>query len=210
MSDEKLRFFPNKSQAPPGGWRFTVDETGVRLQGTTMGELMTNVNKHLEVNELPEIVGLDSLIEQRICDEVPTYCSGSGPELKPVMSARRRTIHEVISGTKTIGSWLVQRAMGKGTVEPEEASRRAKICIGCAENQEPTGCSSCNMAAKNQILERLVPFAIAEDGQLKSCRPCGCMLSVKVKVAKEILVKNMPGYVSKELPGHCWLKEEGQ
>ena len=173
-----------------------------------MGQLMMNVRKHLVVNELPDIAGLDVLIEERICEAKPHYCSGQGPELKPVMSARRRTIHEVISGTKTIGSWLVQRAMGKGTVEPEEASRRAKICIGCVENQEPTGCSSCNMAAKNQILERLVPFAIAEDGQLKSCRPCGCMLSVKVKVAKEILVKNMPGYVSKELPGHCWLKEE--
>ena len=208
MSDEKLRFFPNMNQAPPGGgWRFTVDETGVTLRGTSMGELMTNVRKHVEVNNLFPYEGLETLIEQRICDEIPTYCSGQGPELKPVMSARKRTIHEVLSGTKTIGSWLVQRAMGKGTVEPEEASRRAKICIGCVENQEPTGCSSCNMAAKIQLLDRLVPFAIPEDSQLKSCRPCGCMLSLKTKVSKEILVKNMPGYVSKELPGHCWLKE---
>jgi len=203
-----MRFFPNKTNNPPGGWRFTVEETGATLRGTSLGEVMVAVKKHWEVNGIEPIEDLEREIERRICEEVPEYCGAKGMEIKPVPKNRGRTIHEVITGTKTIGMWLAKRAMGGGNVSVEVAERRASVCVGCVENTEPTGCSSCNKAASSQVLDKLVPFRTSKDAALKSCRVCGCWLSAKIACQLDIIRNNMPDYVKKELPDHCWVKTE--
>jgi hypothetical protein len=177
------------------------------MTGTTCGEVITKVNRHLESNgfDAKSVESLEREIEDRICQEVPTYCGSDSLEIKPLPRNRGRTIHEVISGTKTIGSWLLHRVKGDGNATAEEAEERAKICVICAENTEPSGCTSCNKAASERVLEALVPFRTSKDAELKSCRICGCFLKAKICVSQDILEKNMPEYVKKELPGHCWL-----
>jgi len=203
MSD-KPRFYPNRTNAPAGGgWRYTVPETSAYIVGTTEGQLIENVKKHYVANDFHVPFGLRELVEEQICRDVPDYCVPDGPELKPVKKQQHRFVHEIVSGTKTLWSWLVTG--GGASVEAEEAERRAAICVGCVENQEPGGCTSCALAAMLQQIARIAPGETSQGDKLKACRACGCSLKAKVWVPTEILQKNMPQAIKDDLPAHCWV-----
>lgn len=204
MSD-KPRFYPNRTNAPAGGgWRYTVPETGAYIVGGTEGQLVENVKKHYVANNITVPFGVRELIEEQICKDVPHYCITEGPELKATKQ-QHRWVHEIVSGTKTLWSWLVTG--GGASVELEEAERRADVCVGCVENQEPQGCTSCARAAMLQQIARIAPGTTSKDDSLKACRACGCSLKAKVWVPSEILQKNMPTAIKNDLPEHCWVND---
>lgn len=208
----KIPRFPNWNNSPPGGWRYYVKETGILMRDTTLGEVINKVNANLESNGFPPMDRqvLKDQIEEEICKETPDYCTGNDVIPGNPVGRRNRSINEVISGTKTIGSWVMHLLKGKGNASVEEAERRAEICSKCPENINPEGCTSCKQAAVKGLLGKVVPFKTSKDNELKSCRVCGCYLKLKVCIDQKILEKNMPAYVIKELPDHCWLKPENK
>jgi len=205
----KNLYFPNKSQSPPGGgWRYFIEQTGAMLTATTEGALITSIQKHLAANDLPPLEDPSRAIEQYICEQVPGYCGLlDGTPVMTTKKTLKRTFHEIVTGTKTLGQWLLN---GAKRVEIDEANRRASICAGCQENISPEGCTSCNMSVLKRLVEQVVPGSVVTqyNDQLKSCNVCGCALKAKVVIDGDIIRDNLPSDIYKQLPSHCWVKND--
>lgn len=81
----------------------------------------------------------------------------------------------------------------------EEALRRAEICLQCPHHQY-IGCFGCHGLLK-EVSELLGKPPDEVDTRLQGCGLCGCQLSVKVYMPKDVLRDD-----SIPWPTHCWLK----
>ena len=196
-------YFPNKTQAPPGGWRYTVPETGKTLTGTTEGIVVNAVIHHYASNDIPAPLNIPRLIEQQICRERPDYCGSSEPHL--VSPSLSRTLQTIVMGTKTIGAWLFS---GRRRVEQKHAERRAQTCSTCPQNQD-VGCSNCGGDILTPVIEQVVAGGKTKfDHLVKVCMICGCAIRAKIWVPNDIIVDNMPDRILEQLPDNCWVIKE--
>jgi hypothetical protein len=115
-------------------------------------------------------------------------------------------------GTTVLADWVLSE--GGKRVDDSEAIRRGEICKRCVFNQPPIGCSSCNIAALNKIVEKFLGGqSLPIDNQLESCQICACHLRVKVRVPMEVLKRHIkPEQMLQFPPAHesfpgCWLRE---
>jgi len=197
-------FFPNRTQAPPGGWRYLVRETGVELRGVSEGNLIQSIQKHYRANNLVAPYDLSILIEEYICKQSPHYCQPKGPSIS-FWEGAKRTLTQVVSGTRTLSAWMVSGEFA----DDETATQRAKVCASCPLNQEPLGCASCKKIDIAQLVFSIIGKRVtAFDHVLKACEPCGCDLKVKVHVPLNIIKNKMPESVINKLPKHCWVLTE--
>ena len=196
--------FPNQTQAPPGGWRFHVVETGRTIKGVNRGQLIQELEKHYTANSLAIPNDIPGMIEAFICQEQPGYCIGdAGPGTPSRWASFKKTIAQVTSGTRTLSSWVVK---GRPLVSQEEADRRAEICSTCQFNVSPSGCTGCSMGTLREVINSLVGNKITkDDAKLQSCSICGCALKAKVWVPLDIIQRFLPKAMKEELPGHCWV-----
>jgi len=79
---KRERYLPNRTQAPPGGWKFEVKETGAVFEGNSLGEVVEMVRKHRAVNGLEQALDGEKEIEDAVCERVPQYCTSEVPELE--------------------------------------------------------------------------------------------------------------------------------
>jgi hypothetical protein len=197
-------YFPNRTQAPPGGWRYLVKETGVEIHGVNEGNCIEAVKKHYRANNLVPPYDLSYEMEQYICSKVPDYCGSNEPRLS-FWEGFKRTTKQFVTGTKTIATWLKE---GRSATQ-EQAESRAKICASCKLNQEPLDCVTC----KAQDIVGFVNGVLGGrstslDSQLHGCEPCGCSNKVKVHVPLDIIRDKMPEPIRRKLPANCWVLTE--
>lgn len=199
---------PNRTQAPPGGWRCRVPETGQEFHGASEHQLICSLRAHYKANGYPEPENYKDMIESYVCSKTPDYCTGNGPAYKLVDGF---TFHTVLQGMRTLTSWLWQSGL-KGArqyVSQDQANKRAQVCVGCSFNDEPQGCTSCNSQSMREALRVIIGTkTTAFDGQLKSCRVCQCNLSAKVQLPHKVLYDNMLQEQIDKLPPHCWMITE--
>lgn len=198
---------PNKTDTPPGGWKFRVDKTGQEFTEPSIDSLIQKLRAHYKANGYIEPPDLQNLIEDYVCNKQPDYCvESTGFHRSSFRPGLAHTFHVVIQGTKTLGSWI---GSGFEKVPMAQAESRAAVCAGCVENQEPEGCTGCNIGALRELTDRIAGSQkTAHDDSLKACRICSCQLKAKTRLPHKVLWPHMTDTQKAALPEHCWLLSE--
>ena len=204
---EQLRQLPNKTYAPPGGWRYKVPETGQLFRGVSEYQLLCELEAHYRANQLKKPDGLSDKIEAFVCEQEPDYCTDQHGQ--PVQDGKRSIFHEirnVLQGTATLLAWKVK---GEPLVPATLADERAAVCASCPMNAEPQGCSSCNAKVLKDAVEAVVGSRQTSfHNQLKSCKVCSCALPAKVQLPISSILRFMPQTQLDLLPQPCWINKE--
>ncbi len=188
-------------EKPPGGWKYTVPETGVVILGDFFSEMWPKIVRHYEANSLP--VPDRELVEDRACRESPGgRCGPRRP--KPVAGILPHlTLGLVERFIKTVWQSLKDRDF----VSREEAERRAAVCAGCPlATGGIGGCKSCfDLIRKTREFVQASPIQFEKDKDV--CGACGCYLPAKVLLANRTLDRaegqEKPRYWDK-----CWRLEK--
>lgn len=101
-----------------------------------------------------------------------------------------------------LGSWVAE---GRPPVSPEEANRRAAICVGCPLNRVVGGCLGCIKFA--DIVATANGSRSTEfDEKLENCLVCGCSNKAQVWLPLEFLHTDKHKERNHQFPDHCWKK----
>ena len=186
-------------ESPPGGWEYTVPETGLTIKAPLAKILKGRVKAHLEANGFPVPEPWDVWFEDALCRQSqkgPPWCGKDTPVVSE--QVKLLTSGKVERFVKTV----IQALKDKKFVSHEEAQRRADICAACPMATSVGmcfGCSSIMSAATRALRGREV--VLPKDKTV--CSACGCWISAKALLDNETLNKaegsNRPPYAE-----GCW------
>jgi hypothetical protein len=187
------------NEQPPGGWRLTVEATGLTLQAPYPSTLRRKVRDHLLANDLPLPDNFDAWADDAMCHE-SNHDGFCGP---PVPTVREWSawvdFQKVVRFLKTMLAWAKKGEF----VSQEESERRAAICNQCPMAVPINGgcrpCSAVFKEIKKLIKDR--PDTL-ERGR-EACEACGCFLRLKLLVPSDVLDKAEKGNTPDYAPG-CW------
>lgn len=189
-------------EKPPGGWRYTVPETGVLLTGDFFEELYGKVTSHCRANGIPTDGDFRERIEDGACRETQPPGSRCGnakpkPQALPIE-------HLMLSHVERFLKTVWQAIMDRKFVPREEAQRRLDVCLTCPiRTTQPGGCNGCFTLVKkaHQLMGKNDALVIEpdEDGFVRdTCGACGCILPLKVWLDNQTLNtaegSNRPAY----------------
>lgn len=182
--------------APPGGWTYTQPETGMFIKGSSLRELAGRVAQHRDANGIPSEGDLAAELQEDICgrmDDVTRkfYCRDT--ELPPPKGSVNW--RDVVSFLGKMVEWAKG---GFQWVDPQEADRRASICITCPYNVPVSGCGVCRQTVESMTKE-LGERHTAHDAGLLACGVCGCSNKVQVHFPLDALKVEAGKY-----PKRCW------
>lgn len=207
-----LKLKPSRSAPPGGKYWYTVPETGAFFEHRSSEVLVEHVKGHYGLNNLSPPGDLWERIQHQMCLELsPQTCEGSvdGDERRP-----RLTISGLRSFTRLVFDRATAAVGLKDSiyVDTAEAERRANICVnhqnldgtaGCKNNFQGV-CTTCNglgdFAAKFLVDPSRQKTSL--DSKLGACVSCGCLLTAKVHIKKELILRSDP---RSKYPPHCWL-----
>lgn len=194
---------PNKVTAPPGGWKYTVPESGQTFNGVNEAQLLEMLGYHYRANnwELPS--NIRELIENQICDRNRDYCvdAGGRPPVSP-----SKALSVAFHLTKEFTSRFV--GIDK-RVTQERANERAAICVMCTENVPREECSQCNMGIVRDMIVRVAGSrGTPYDDRLNVCRVCLCENRATVHLDAQSLAALTNKQEWEALPSHCWKRKE--
>lgn len=199
---------PNKTNAPPGGWSYIVPETKVSFSGrASMTQLLGDLKAHYAASGYEAPKNLEDLVEQFLCERLEGYCvDETGRQPISVSEQIAHSFHTVLQGTATLVSWV---AGGGERVSQEQADARASVCSTCPHNQDPAGCTGCNIGALRSLVNKVVgPRKTKDDAALKACNICSCGLQAKVWLPHATIWPHMSERQRSRLPERCWLITE--
>jgi hypothetical protein len=185
--------------SPPGGWKYTVPETGVTITGQFYNVLKPRVIAHLRANGLPVD---EDVIEHGACVETRppgSWCAKRQP--KPVEGKLPHlTLAHLDRFIKSIWGTLVSRDF----VSREEAERRAEVCRTCPLISGGLGgCSGCyTLLRATEKLVQKNPIKMDEDKDV--CGACGCHIPLLVWCKNSTLDKAAGERMPKYQEGVCW------
>lgn len=189
MTPEPLLAVLRDIEKPPGGWTYTVPETGVVITGDFFSsDLWPKIVKHHEANGLP--APEREIVEDRACRESPGGRCGTR-QPKPVAGMPVALLSTAERFLKCVWASLVARDF----VPREEAERRLGICLECPlRSTTPGGCTGCYTLLKkaNSLMESKGALVIPpdENGTVRdSCSACWCLVSVKPWMSQKTLNK---------------------
>lgn len=190
----------DRSLVPPGGFRYRQPESGVTLRASSFLNLVDVVRGHRVANHYPITPTFEAEVEHGVCSEVPQSCA----EVPATKSAKMLTLSDVLRLTALLGESLLR---GQPTVEPAEAERRASVCVGCRDNQNPEGCAPCKAKQIGELISGMVGASVtSRDTELKACRHCGCFNRAQVWLPLDLLHRHADAQTLSNLPPHCWKK----
>lgn len=191
------------TSVPPGGFRYLCPETQTWIRAASMGELVAASEKHRAANKLGIPDSFREHVEAQLCSHMPPGTCKHEAGVA-VSGPRRLTFQDVVSATKTLGSWFIK---GTPKVDQVEAERRASICLSCPMNQNFDGCTTCAEKDLREAIAGLMGNSKTPyDSSLHTCFACGCTLKAAIWFPIDILRKNMAEGVNEMLPDHCWKK----
>src|SRR5512139_3647701 len=194
MTPPKLRL-PNRSQAPPGGWRYHIESLAERAPHlvwvgpiTTFNDLINEVNKRCSANGITPPDPLD--VEDQICQNLPGgYCNdthGFPTKRSGTFAVLASTFRQ---GTATLIQWWRN---GRRRVSADEITRRSYICNACPENRPIEGCSACAMRGVHALVNEIVAGTeLPTDSLLQACSICQCSLKAKVRMPVDDLLPHI-------------------
>ncbi|NBP04167.1 MAG: hypothetical protein EBU90_29545, partial [Proteobacteria bacterium] len=137
-----------EDQVPPGNYRFTVPETGYRIDGLhTKQELFEKVERHYKDNNIPLPDNWQDLVMDQLCRQLPEgwcyYSDGKQYE----GNASLLSFDNILKGITSLSTLAKEAATGGDPfVDQSEAEERAKICARCYYNQKSSFCMGCGGA----------------------------------------------------------------
>jgi len=109
-------------------------------------------------------------------------------------------LNQAIHGIPNITGWIADGRV----VEPEEAQRRANICLFCPNNVNASTAISIVASGVRRLLEmkNKLGLRVAGEHRLGQCSVCQCVLKLQVHEPLELVEKQR----NKEhaFPSHCW------
>ena len=197
---------PNTYTAPPGEWQYRVPQTGQFFRASNWPQLQEQLIAHYRATGYSAPADLFGEVEKFICMNNPDYCDSNAPAMKQAMFYLSHSFTNVLTGTKTLASWV---AKGRPYVTQEQAEARATVCSSCPYNLPPEGCSGCNKSVlKDAVMLVVGKKSTSRDGQLASCRICGCVIQAKIHLPLDSITDHMPLERQHALPDHCWIVKE--
>jgi len=188
-------------EQPPGGWYFTIEQTGLKITGPSAFTLQRRVKAHMVANSLPIPEDFPAWFEDAMCRQMDLgrpFC-GQTPKNPPPSGVKHLSLALVERFIKTVALTI----KGRKLVPQEEAERRAAICVACPMNTTIGGCRSCYAIARP--LKALLGNRTTE-AKPAYCRACGCDLSAKCWIPNDVLNKAEFGHNLDYAPG-CWRLE---
>lgn len=197
----------NENEVPPGGWRYMQPETALWIKAPSWGELVKEVKKHRNANNLPIGLNFEQEIVDQLCASLPaSWCSQSDPTLGRT-SHVPVTLDQVVNTGKMLVEFFLK--FGRKKVPIAQATERAAVCVRCPFNQKLTDCNNCSMKTVRELMVSIVGGEATEhDNRLDSCTICGCELRAKVRLPTELLMSYLTPEKKLEFPLWCWLRTE--
>ena len=194
-----------ENTVPPGGWRYRVPETGFVINAWSWNGLLEKVRSHYRANAMQIPADLDALITSYACTTYAKCEDGGMPNSIARNLFKDLHVNSVIRFTQTF--WDALKRGEK--ITQDEAEARAKICSSCPYNVQPEGCTGCNSRSIKAIVSTISAAGrTAFDGQLKSCRFCGCFIQSLIWYPLTTLQKFTDEKENESLPDHCWKKRK--
>ena len=192
--------FRHRNILPPGGYQYTVPETGQSFLDGVFNDLVNGVRLHLAKNSIPVPPDLAARIEHSICLRCPKgFCRGEAePGDAHQDPIRAVDVREATSLHQTRLKWSVDRFLASDAV----VAARVAICKACPENVRGY-CTTCN-GLRGFASKIVGTRAERYEKELGVCQRCKCLLPVKVHISDEALraVKD-----SNEYPPSCWVNQ---
>jgi len=199
-------------QVPPGGYRFTVPETGLKIENMhVLQQLLDKVEQHYKDNSILLPDNWRGLVVDQMCRQLPEgWCYYSdGKEYNG--NSAPLSFDNILKGIQSLSSLAAEAATGGDPfVDQNEAEERAKICTRCYYNQKSSFCMGCGGA--RVILDMVGKVKGSRktnlDYALQNCGVCGCRNDAIVHVKKNILLKGEKEETTNKRPDWCWLKAD--
>lgn len=207
----RQRFIKTDS-VPPNRFRFTVPETGMRIDGELSWDgLLSRVKEHYEDNSIPLPKDWKERVEDQLCRQLPhgwcEYTDGTPTKgARPILSAEG-----IIKGITALATMAIDKAAGKEVfVDQNEANRRAEICSRCYNNMTTNFCAGCSAMQTITGLVSKVRGArtTPSDASLYTCGSCGCRNEAIVHIQRKVLLSGEKPETTEARPDWCWLKTE--
>ncbi len=184
---------------PPGGWRYTVEETGMLITAASANTLKTRIRQHMKANSIPLPDDFDAWANDAICRQSglgSPFCGGAVPKREGTLphlslSMAGRFLRSVIGVIKD-----------RKLVSREEAERRVAICMACPLATSIGGCKGC-VTAFRQIERALAKNPITVDPEKEFCWACGCLIRAKSLIPNNILDR-AEGITRPPYAEGCW------
>lgn len=188
----------NLLHVPPGGWKYTQEDSGLELRGGDYYDLRENVRKHRQLNSFTAGPDLDNEIQTQICTKLaPSARAVFCRPCQPLAREHSVDLEDVRHFLQVAVEWMKKREF----VSQQEADTRAEVCASCPKNIAIEGCRTCRGLIKhtlNLVGHRRTPF----DEQLGACEVCGCSNQAQIHLPLEALKKGITKKM--KFPDWCW------
>lgn len=201
---------PNYTNTPPGGWTYSVPQTGKTI-GPFTGwiQLRDQLSAHYHAAGFEMPGNIFELVEDQICAAQPEHCGDAPKEDGSMAKLYRESKHTFQRAMQCLTTLVSHRAGSGERPSMEQQEIRAKTCVACPQNTDITPCSICNIRSLKGLINKLAgakPTSVDKD--LKFCAVCHCANSAKVATKHEAIWTHMPQSQKDLLPETCWLKTE--
>lgn len=176
---------PDLNRTPPGGYEWTVAETGHTIAHYNWKAFREMVESHYLANGIE----LKQDWENYIIDEM---CKKKGPIWRKnckrgIPRSGKLSLGAMLSFLRTMGNWAKSLAQGQDPfVSQEEADRRSAICATCPHNIPITlGCGSCMAQISSGLQSILGGKTVKHGKECGSCGLCGCVINAAVWIPLE-------------------------
>lgn len=208
----------NRSLVPSNLWEFTEEKSGAYFRVNTYAELIKQIESHRRANpslELDLAEGWEERLDDEICRQNSIEVSHCGHPGKPQLNKSLEVgAPQVRAFLSLLQKTLIRTVTRKGLplVSPEEAERRAQICVNCPQNSDITGCTGCSGILRR--IADLIPEGrkSSVDDRLQFCgnrveddglhAGCGCSNRLSIHFEKDFLEEISPPDAD-YAPG-CW------
>lgn len=221
----------NEYQSPIGGWQFVdapINDEPITVWG--LDELIQNVifrrklNPRFGLSLDEKTVRAEALTQNALRmtsirggehyliqdDTVPGPAPGS-QGFPPLQHARRSAVgvkaRSIATGVGILLDWLGE---GGQPVDLPLAETRAKVCVGCPQNQKGDWLALFTEPVANKIRQQVsikneMELKTSVDDELKVCKACLCPLPLKVFVPIEQILKHTSEETKAKLDPRCWI-----
>jgi len=199
-----MRRLRDKHLVPPEEFRFT-HETGHTTTSPIYDDWITAARDHRRANGLDTPPDLEARMQEQLCGLIPPeYCERDPGDTWWVNT--RFNWADFREGMQIFTTWAGQN---RPLVGPEEANRRAALCVTCPLNVNIAGCAACHKIA-SYITGAVAKQNGAYDDQLKACAICHCALRAMTWFPLDLLETNETQDKQESRPDFCWLKKDGE
>jgi hypothetical protein len=198
----------DRSSTPPGGWYWKEPSSGVEFRHYSRDAFFRNIQAHRLANGYAIEPGWEEAIEDQLCRENAAQWGPGICQRAMHLGERRPISMGAIQGFfNSMGAWV---SGGAGFVSPEEADRRAAICVTCPNNASmPGSCGGCADRILRGITRLIGRRKTQYDANLGSCSICSCSLAVAVWFPLEAQQAGLSDELKEEFKKvpFCWKRE---